>query len=459
MYQSSSAFIPATAHATYLCRIAAYSAVGVSLSWLGYFIGSKQWELALSLIILAIITIPCWVLAFRGLFFRSLFFAQIACLMYVVFFCYRYDVSNYLFYRTTHLYIPVIALVGYIIYQQTKSYLQIVIILISLLLFILFSSNIGFLSINNATIQPFQSIGSWLNPLVATVLFVSVIVAMHTDFSKRKKSIKAIQNALYNDQFILLYQPVVNLHGKVIGAEALIRWNHPSSGLISPGVFIPDAQEAGIMPMIGEWVISQAFKDLLHWQENADTRHLSVSINITADHFMQPDFVRKLLLQSEVKKIPCQQVRLELTESVFVSEPHIVAAKMDELAAAGFRFSLDDFGTGFSSLSTLRRLPLNQIKIDRSFVTGASINIKGEVIARNIARMGTELGLEVVAEGIETPYQWSIMKEYGCTVFQGFLFSPPINVVDFIQFVASHSINDIESDLSSQNNLAMPESA
>lgn len=444
MPQSLPFFVPGTAHATFLCRITAYTAVIIGFSWLSYFVWSQEWELALSLIILAIITLPCWIMALRGLFFHSLLLAQISCLIYVVFFCYRYDVSNYLFQRTTHLYIPVIALVGYISYQQTKSKLQIFIILISLLLFVLFSSNAPFLSINNATARNFQTFGSWLNPLLATALFVGMTVAMHTDFSKRKKSIKAIQNALYNDQFILLYQPVVNLKGKVTGAEALIRWNHPSSGLISPAVFIPDAQDAGIMPLIGEWVISQAFKDLLHWQESTDTRHLTVSINITTDHFMQPDFVRKFLHQAKIKNIPCQQVRLELTESVFVSEPNIVAEKMDELAAAGFRFSLDDFGTGFSSLSTLRRLPLNQIKIDRSFVTGASINPKGVVIARNIARMGTELGLEVVAEGIETPYQWTMMKEYGCTVFQGFLFSRPINSVDFTHFVTRNSRNAAE---------------
>ena len=444
MPQIPSAFIPATAHATYLCRIAAYTAVAISLVWLGYFIWSKEWELAASLIILAVTTLPCWILAMRGLFFRSLLLAQIACLLYVFFFCYRYDISNHLFQRTTHLYIPVIALIGYISYQQTKSKVQIAIILTSLLLFILFSSNARFLSINNITAHQFQALGAWMNPLLATTLFVGVIVAMHTDFSKRKTSVKAIQNALYNDQFILLYQPVVNLQGRVTGAEALIRWNHPSSGLISPAVFIPDAQEAGIMPLIGEWVISQAFKDLLHWQESAETRDLTVSINITTDHFMQPDFVRKLLHQARMNNVPCHQVRLELTESVFVSEPHIVAAKMDELAAAGFRFALDDFGTGFSSLSTLRKLPLNQIKIDRSFVTGASINNKGVVIARNIARMGTELGLEVVAEGIETPYQWTMMKEFGCTVFQGFLFSRPISSTDFTDLVASNSLNGVE---------------
>lgn len=442
MPQIPSAFIPATAHATYLCRIAAYTAVVISLGWFSFFIWAKEWELAISLIILAIITAPCWILAMRGRFFLSLLFAQIACLLYVVFFCYRYDISTHLVPRTTHLYIPVIALIGYISYQQTKSKLQIAIILVSLLLFVLFSSNAPFLSYDSMPVRDFQVMGAWVNPLLATTTFVGVIVAMHTDFSKRKTSVKEIQNALYNDQFILLYQPVVNLKGQITGAEALIRWRHPTSGLISPAVFIPDAQEAGIMPLIGEWVISQAFKDLLIWQQRPDSQHLTVSINITADHFMQPDFVRKLLYQVHINNVPCQQVRLELTESVFVSEPHIVAAKMDELSMAGFRFSLDDFGTGFSSLSSLRKLPLNQIKIDRSFVTGASLNTKGVVIARNIARMGTELGLEVVAEGIETPYQWSMMKEFGCTVFQGFLFSRPISSDDLMQLVVSPTPND-----------------
>lgn len=186
---------------------------------------------------------------------------------------------------------------------------------------------------------------------------------MHTDFSRRAQRAKAIQHALYNEQFTLMYQPMVNAHGAVTGAEALIRWNHPTCGLLPPSAFIPDAQEAGLMPMMGEWVISHAFKELLHWQKGEATRHLTLSVNLTADHLMQPDFVRKLLHRVHTDNIPCHQVHLELTESVLVSDPQTVAARMSELAAVGFRFSLDDFGTGFSSLSTLRGLPLEQIKI------------------------------------------------------------------------------------------------
>lgn len=235
---------------------------------------------------------------------------------------------------------------------------------------------------------------------------------------------------------MLMYQPLVDSAGQVVGAEALIRWNHPTSGLLLPSAFIPDAQDAGLMPMIGEWVITHAFNELLKWQASADTRHLSVSINITADHLMQPDFVRKLLNRVSQENIPCKQVHLELTESVFVSDPDTVAARMNELAAIGFMFSLDDFGTGFSSLSTLRGLPLEQIKIDRSFISSASENQKGEVIVRNIARLGSELGLEVVAEGIETEQQWLMMKEYGCSVFQGFYFSPAVSSSQFAHLVA-----------------------
>ncbi len=152
---------------------------------------------------------------------------------------------------------------------------------------------------------------------------------------------------------------------------------------------------------------------------------------------MQPGFVRKLLHRASTHNIPCNQVHLELTESVFVSDPQTVAARMNELAAVGFRFSLDDFGTGFSSLSTLRGLPLEQIKIDRSFITSATESDKGSVIAKNIARMGSELDLEVVAEGIETEQQWAMMKKYGCTVFQGFLFSRPLTQADLLLFVHS----------------------
>lgn len=439
MRRSYPIMVPATEHLAFLCRVAAYTGFVVCLGWLAFFISLKEWELVISLLILAVVIFPCWRLAVKGHFSAGLMSAQIACLVFVVIFCYRYDVPDSNFQRTTHLYLPVIALVGYMNYQQIQSRLQAMIIVLSLIAFIFYCSSVGVFAMDNPVSHSYRVVSAWLNPTLATLFLFGGIVAMHTDFSRRVLRAKAIQHALYNEQFILMYQPMVNARGQVTGAEALIRWNHPGSGLLPPSAFIPDAQEAGLMPMIGEWVISHAFKDLLAWQETAATRHLSLSINITADHLMQPDFVRKLLNRVYADNIPCQQVQIELTESVFVSDPETVAARMSELAAVGFRFSLDDFGTGFSSLSTLRGLPLEQIKIDRSFITSATENEKGGVIARNIARMGSELELEVVAEGIETEQQWSMMKDYGCTVFQGFLFSPAISSAAFTQLVVQGS--------------------
>ncbi|MCW2106631.1 UNVERIFIED_ORG: EAL domain-containing protein (putative c-di-GMP-specific phosphodiesterase class I) [Rahnella aquatilis] len=426
-----------TARLACLCRVAAYSGVVVCLGWLAFFIFLRDWELVISLLILAVFIMPCWRIAVNGHFPHGLMLAQTVCLIFVVVFCYRYDVPDVSVQRTTHLYLPVIALVGYMNYQQKKSIFQLIIIILSLLSFVVYCSTVNRFTIDNPSHRSFQILSVWLNPILSTLLLFGGIVAINVDFSRKKLMAKSIQDALYNEQFILLYQPMVNASGWITGAEALIRWKHPSQGLLSPSAFLRDAQNAGLMPMIGECVISQAFNCLMKWQKIEKIRHLTVSINITVDHIMQPDFVRKLLDRVRVDNIPCNQVHLELTESVFVSEPEIVAKKMNELVSAGFLFSLDDFGTGFSSLSTLRGLPLEQIKIDRSFITIVTESEKGAVIAKNIVRMGCELELEVVAEGIETEKQWAIMKEYGCTIFQGFFFSRPLSEKEYTQLVVN----------------------
>lgn len=449
MQQNQTLQADPASHFTAICRISAFVAICLALGWLGCFIWLREWDLVFTVLMLGAATLPCWVMAWRGHFFQALLLAQVVCLVYVCVFCYRYDVSNALYHRTTHLYLPIVALVGYISYHRSPSLPQQGVVLLTLLLFILFSCDFSFLSASSPSLLPFQAISSWLNPCLTTLLFSAGIVAMRTDFSARKRRIKAIQHALYNDQFLLLYQPLVNSSGQVTGAEALIRWQHPGKGMISPADFIPEAQEAGLMPMVGEWVIGEACKTLLSWQACSQTRHLTLSVNITADHFMQPDFVRKLMYQASLYQIPCQKMRLELTESVFVSEPLQVAEKMEILAKSGFRFSLDDFGTGFSSLGSLRKLPFSQIKIDRSFVADESLSDKGAVIVRNIVRMGAELKLEVVAEGIENQAQWAVMKEYGCRAFQGFLFSRPVSAASFMHYATRHS-PDASSSASDQ---------
>lgn len=430
--------------ASTICSFAAYTGTVICFSWFTIFIYLKNYEPAFSLIVLGVAILPCWYISVNGRFSQGILLSQLACLIFVIFFCVMYDVPRDIYQRTTHLYLPVIALVGYLNYQTNKSPWQLAIILSTLIAFVFFCSHAPTSIIDNRNHRTFQTISSWLNPILSTFLLFGGIVAIQYDFTQKKYKYKCIQEALYNNQFVLFYQPIVNKNGHVIGAEALIRWQHPTKGLLPPSYFIQDAEKSGLMPMIGEWVISQAVTDLLSWQEKEEMKELTLSINLTIDHFMQPDFSKKLKDKIHTGKIPAWLIKFELTEGVFISQPEVVADKINELVPFGFRFSLDDFGTGFSCLSTLRTIPLEQIKIDRSFISAALESEKGFVIAKSIIRMGRELNLEVVAEGIETNAQWALMREQGCTKFQGFLFSPPLTEHEYVALALKQSLN-IES--------------
>lgn len=431
---------PNDEHLEYICRMAFFTGLVVTVGWLAVFIALKEWGIVISLLALGGGAFCSWRIAMRGNFSSGLMLAQLVHMAYAVGYCLLCDVPDDGIPRTTHLYLLVIALVGYINYQRKSTRMQMVLIVASLLSFMALSSADLIFPFASPLVLPhsLRFTISMVNAISATVILCGGIVAMHADFSRRSEKIRAIQHALYNNEFVLFYQPLLNASGQINGAEALLRWQIPGKGMVPPSEFIPDAQLAGLMPAVGDWVILNAFRELAQWQNNPATAHLTLSINITVDHLMKPDFVVNLMYQAEAMHVSPSRVKLELTESVFATDIETVVAKMHALAAAGFRFSLDDFGTGFSSLSYLRRLPLEQIKIDRSFISGATEGPKGAVIAMNIARMGLELKLEVLAEGIETAEQWSVMQGFGCTAFQGFYFSRPLSMSDFRAYTAKH---------------------
>lgn len=430
---------PNDEHLEYICRMAFISGLVVIGGWLTVFILMQQWTVSFSLLVMVVVTLTSWHIAVHVNFSRGLMLAQLVHLTYGVVFCLLCDVPEEGVPRTTHLYLLTLALVGYINYQRHQGRIQLALIVASLLSFIIFSSADLIYPFAHPMPHRLRHFIPLMNAILATVILCGGIVAMHADFSRRSEKIRAIQYALYNNEFVLFYQPLLNAAGQINGAEALLRWQQPGKGMVPPSEFIPDAQRAGLMPAVGDWVIGSAFRELAQWQKNPATAHLTLSINITVDHLMRPDFVPSLIRQAELKRISPSQVKLELTESVFASDIDSVVAKMHALVVAGFRFSLDDFGTGFSSLSYLRRLPLEQIKIDRSFISGATEGPKGAVIAMNIARMGLELKLEVLAEGIETAEQWLLMQDFGCTAFQGFYFSRPLSTGDFRAFTLKNS--------------------
>jgi len=243
-----------------------------------------------------------------------------------------------------------------------------------------------------------------------------------------------LQQALEHQQFQLHYQIQVDSQHRPLGAEALIRWHHPERGLVSPIQFIPLAEETGMILPIGLWVLEAACAQIKAWQVNARSRDLVISINVSAKQFHQSDFVNQIQAALQRHSINPKLLKLELTESLLQNDIEETIATMTTLNKIGVQFSLDDFGTGYSSLQYLKRLPLDEIKIDRSFVRDVDTHSSDKAIVSTIIAMAQMLSLDVIAEGVETRDQRQFLLDNGCTHFQGYLFgkSVPIEQLDIL---------------------------
>ena len=260
---------------------------------------------------------------------------------------------------------------------------------------------------------------------------------MQAAVSARSSLEMDIRVALENTQFLLYYQPQISAHGVVLGVEALVRWQHPERGLVPPDEFIPLAEETGLILQLGEWVLRTACAQLQTWSDMPRFATLSLAVNVSARQFHQRDFVSmvdRVLTETGAK---ANRLKLELTESMLVSEVDMMIEHMLALKARGVGFSLDDFGTGYSSLAYLKRLPLDQLKIDQSFVRNILTDPSDTKIARTVIVLAESLGLDVIAEGVETPAQRECLLDQGCRNYQGYLFSRPLPLEVFEQFVVN----------------------
>lgn len=241
-----------------------------------------------------------------------------------------------------------------------------------------------------------------------------------------------LRRAISEQQFQLHYQIQIDQDHRPIGAEALIRWRHPQRGMVPPGHFIPVAEESSLILDIGHWVLDDACRQIAAWSRDETTRGLVLAINISARQFKRPDFLEQVAVSILKHGIEPSRLKLELTESVALDDIDTIAEKMQALKQdLGITLSLDDFGTGYSSLSYLKRLPLDQIKIDQSFVRDMTTDNSDAEMVKTIIDMARNFGLDVIAEGVETAAQFSLLKEYGCSAFQGYLFSKPVPLEEF----------------------------
>jgi EAL domain-containing protein (putative c-di-GMP-specific phosphodiesterase class I) len=259
---------------------------------------------------------------------------------------------------------------------------------------------------------------------------------MNVDLLSRVKMDHAMRQAMEKGMFRLHYQPQISLcDARLLGVEALIRWGDPELGNVSPATFIPIAEESGFIIMIGNWVLQEAVRQALVWQQSG--RPIVVSINVSALQFQQSDFVERVVNAVGDAGLDPRLLELELTESILIKDVHETLARLHALANLGVSLAIDDFGTGYSSLAYLKKFPISKLKIDRAFVMGLPHDESDKAIVSATIAMAQALKLVVVAEGVETVGQLDYLKSLNCEAFQGFLCSPGLPAIELERFQAT----------------------
>ena len=262
---------------------------------------------------------------------------------------------------------------------------------------------------------------------------------------KQRSVEKGLRNALLDNEFELFYQPLFNAEGEMFSVEALIRWNHPKKGLVPPVEFIELAEQRGLIIQIGDWVLEQACRDLVTISKY---KSISMSINVSPRQFGESSFIKKLMKIISETGVNPKRITLEITESMIMENVEATIEKMNILTAEGIKFSIDDFGTGYSSLAYLKRLPVDLLKIDKSFVLDIIHDANDAVIVETILAMAQHMKIDVIAEGVETTEALTFLKEKGCRKFQGYLFERPMPFDNLLEIIDSGSDNQILQTMS-----------
>ncbi|MTJ02884.1 bifunctional diguanylate cyclase/phosphodiesterase [Idiomarina piscisalsi] len=256
---------------------------------------------------------------------------------------------------------------------------------------------------------------------------------MESSVKKHLEISQALNHAVENNELALALQPQVNAQGETVSFEALLRWQHPELGAVSPNDFIPIAEATESIISIGDWVLEKSCQMLAHWNEEKAFEHLGISVNVSSVQFRRGDFVERVKNILNSSGATPSKLRFELTESLLAEDIDDVVEQMESLRKLGVSFSLDDFGTGYASLAYLTRLPLNELKVDRAFVNDLGRHSKGALLAETIISLGRSMNLTVIAEGVETEQQFKRLQNMGCQHFQGYLFGKPsTNVKNYL---------------------------
>src|SRR5690606_31713795 len=304
--------------------------------------------------------------------------------------------------RSTHLFLLVLAAGAHYVFRAEQAWLRYGCVAVFLAAFIYFAAMPTGEPGPYAMDFSIRRVGIWFNLAAVAVAAIVILHLQESDASAHRALHAELRDALAARHFELHYQPQLSAGGELVGTEALLRWRHPVHGLVPPGEFMQAAEETGFVLPLGQWVLGEACAQLRRWQDDPRLGRLRVSVNISALQLRQPDFVEQVLAELRRSGADGTRLTLELTESVLLEDVAVAVEKMRLLRGAGIGLSLDDFGTGYSSLSYLHQMPFTELKIDRAFVAGLPDDPQAERIVRTLLQLGSDLGLEVVAEGVET---------------------------------------------------------
>ena len=337
--------------------------------------------------------------------------------------------------RATHLYLLVLGLAANLFLRDDPPFIRRSVVGICLLAFVALASTSSGLETPFAMPDTVRWLGTWVHAALATTAMYVLMQFMMSDLIAGSSLEADLRKGLQRGEFFLLYQPQVTSDGQAFGAEALVRWRHPTRGLVSPGEFIGVAEQTGLIIPLGTWVLGTACTQLAAWAHQPAMAHLTLAVNVSAHQFGQANFVEQVQATTSRTGANPKLLKVELTESMLAHDIEDIIQKMHALRAIGVGTSLDDFGTGYSSLTYLKRLPLDQLKIDQSFVRDVMTNDNDASIAKTIINLGKDLHFTVIAEGVETPDQRDFLIANDCHRFQGFLYSKPVSAQQLAQFV------------------------
>lgn len=352
--------------------------------------------------------------AFAGLFVFVCFFSAVV------------DVQSAQVPRTTHLFLLILAAASHFVFRAEPALPRYGCVVVFLSAFIVFAALPEDVPGPYAMGDGVRHVGIWFNLLSVAAATLVILHLQESDAAAHRALHAELRDALAERRFELFYQPQQDADGRVVGTEALLRWRHPVLGLVGPGEFMAAAEDTGFILPLGQWVLGEACTQLRRWQDHPALSRLRLSINISALQLRQPDFVPQVLGYLKHRGVDNRLLTLELTESVLLEDVEGAKAKMQALQEAGVGLSLDDFGTGYASLSYLHQMPFTELKIDRAFVSGIVGDAQASSITRNLLRLGQDLGIEVIAEGVETVDQYELLLGQGCRRFQGYLFGKPM---------------------------------